>query len=72
MLFEYFPFSRAALTEMSVLSDILHIARPANKEQPYMVLDPVSVEGNPPKQYALQIVEKKKVPFLKRLQFLTC
>eukprot|EP00057_Strongylocentrotus_purpuratus_P007459 XP_011661933.1 PREDICTED: mediator of RNA polymerase II transcription subunit 17 isoform X1 [Strongylocentrotus purpuratus] len=51
---------RAALTEMSVLSDILHIARPANKEQPYMVLDPVSVEGNPPKQYALQIVEKKK------------
>ncbi|XP_071478491.1 mediator of RNA polymerase II transcription subunit 17-like [Diadema antillarum] len=51
---------RAALTEMSVLSDVIHIARLANKEHPYMVLDPVSVDNTPSKQYNLQIVEKKK------------
>ncbi|XP_072021675.1 mediator of RNA polymerase II transcription subunit 17-like [Amphiura filiformis] len=51
---------RMALTEMSVLSDILQISRWA-KEPPYMVLDPVSQEAPPPVKQVqiIQLVDKK-------------
>ena len=58
----FFNRSRNALTEVSVLSDILQISRWA-KDQPYMVLDPVSQEAAPPVKQVqtIQLVDKKKV-----------
>ncbi|XP_038046078.1 mediator of RNA polymerase II transcription subunit 17-like isoform X2 [Patiria miniata] len=49
---------RCALTEISVLSDILHICRWA-KDPRYMVLDPVSQEPTQSKQI-IQLLDKKK------------
>ncbi|XP_022101290.1 mediator of RNA polymerase II transcription subunit 17-like isoform X2 [Acanthaster planci] len=49
---------RLALTEISVLSDILHISRWA-KDPRYMVLDPVSQEQTQSKQI-IQLLDKKK------------
>ena len=51
-------FNRAALTEMSVLLDVLNIAR----EKRYMVLDPVS-QDPPESKTGLYVVAKKKVVF---------
>ena len=47
---------RSALTEMSVLLDVLNIAR----EKRYMVLDPVTQENNDTKN-GMFVVAKKKV-----------
>ncbi|XP_071802562.1 mediator of RNA polymerase II transcription subunit 17-like isoform X5 [Asterias amurensis] len=49
---------RCALTEISVLSDILHICRWA-RDPRYMVLDPVSQEQTQSKQL-VQLLDKKK------------
>lgn len=66
IFFLSFLYCRDALTEVSVLYDVINIAR-MNREPPYqyMMLEKVSGEtSSPNNEFAVKLLEKKKVQYL--------